>query len=465
MGKITHGRVLVLLFCLFLVFLILSCAIPPAFHKSSDPDALGDLEGKRAEGERVLCVDDNTEALLWRLRIIEEAKEEIIFSTFDLADDESGRAIMAALYAAAQRGVSVRILVDGLNGEIKLIGNDCFEALTAHELVQVKIYNKINLLTPWTVNYRMHDKYVIADRSVYILGGRNTRDLFLGEQREVYNIDRDILVYRGGESTDSSVYSLAEYFESVWSEDCNFELEARLRDGRLETGREALEKRYAETKAEYPQGFERVDWISETTEADSVILLFGETHNSNKAPLVWDSICAFASGSERVLIQTPYVVCGDEMYEDLSELCKSGTQVSIITNAVESGANPWGCTDYMNQKQNVLDTGCGVYEYMGDQSLHAKTVLIDDEISIIGSYNLDMRSTYLDTETMIVVKCKELNSELREKMEICMNDSKYVLSGGVEFFGDGYEEREIAFPKSLWYLFLRIVMIPLRHLL
>ena len=72
-----------------------------------------------------------------------------------------------------------------------------------------------------------------------------------------------------------------------------------------------------------------------------------------------------------------------------------------MTNAVESGANPWGCTDYLNQKQKVLGTGVSVYECLAGQSLHTKTVLVDDDISLIGSYNLDIRSTYLDTEMML----------------------------------------------------------------
>lgn len=40
------------------------------------------------------------------------------------------------------------------------------------------------------------------------------------------------------------------------------------------------------------------------------------------------------------------------------------------------------------------------------QSLHTKTILVDDHISMIGSYNLDLRSTYLDTELMLVIDCR-----------------------------------------------------------
>ncbi len=47
-----------------------------------------------------------------------------------------------------------------------------------------KLYNPINLMTPWKINYRLHDKYLIVDGKQYLLGGRNTNDLFLGEYKD-----------------------------------------------------------------------------------------------------------------------------------------------------------------------------------------------------------------------------------------------------------------------------------------
>ena len=87
--------------------------------------------------------------------------------------------------------------------------------------------------------------------------------------------------------------------------------------------------------------------------------------------------------------------------------------VEIITNDVASGANPWGCTDYLNQKEKIHATGVKVYEFMGKHSCHTKAVLIDDRMSIVGSYNMDMRSTYQDTELMLAVDSKELNAVIR----------------------------------------------------
>ena len=70
------------------------------------------------------------------------------------------------------------------------------------------------------------------------------------------------------------------------------------------------------------------------------------------------------------------------MYDDLSQLTDNNVSVEIITNDVAKGANPWGCTDYLNEKEKIWRTGVKVYEYMAPHSCHTKAVLIDDRMSI-----------------------------------------------------------------------------------
>ena len=55
-----------------------------------------------------------------------------------------------------------------------------FYGLSSHENVEIKLYNKANPLKPWKTMGRMHDKYLIADGKIYILGGRNTYNYFFG---------------------------------------------------------------------------------------------------------------------------------------------------------------------------------------------------------------------------------------------------------------------------------------------
>ena len=73
----------------------------------------------------------------------------------------------------------------------------------------------------------------------------------------------------------------------------------------------------------------------------------------------------------------------------MKAICSKSVKTELIINAVESGANPFGCTDYLNQKKAVRQTGSYVYEYVGTLALHTKTVLAGDTLSIVGSCNLD----------------------------------------------------------------------------
>lgn len=84
----------------------------------------------------------------------------------------------------------------------------------------IKLYNPINPYDSLENHYRLHDKYLIVDGKQYLLGGRNTNDLFLGEykDKEDRNIDREVLVCSDG--TNSSTEALTAYF----AEDMGFAL-------------------------------------------------------------------------------------------------------------------------------------------------------------------------------------------------------------------------------------------------
>ena len=146
-----------------------------------------------------MLIEDNGEALAERIRMLEHAKQSIVLSTFDFHSDISGKKMLAALWAAAERGVKVKILADGCNSWLRMTGNAYFYALASHENVTIKTYNPVNPLLPFHAMSRMHDKYVIVDDSLYLLGGRNVYDSFLGAQDGPKNYDRDVLVYHEGE--------------------------------------------------------------------------------------------------------------------------------------------------------------------------------------------------------------------------------------------------------------------------
>ena len=104
------------------------------------------------------------------------------------------------------------------------------------------------------------------------------------------------------------------------------------------------------------------------------------------------------------------------MYEDIASIASSGGALRIVTNSVSSGANPWGCADYLNEKRKILQTGASVTEINGEKSSHVKTALAGENLCFIGSFNLDMRSAYLNTETALLIDCPQLNAALRAEI-------------------------------------------------
>lgn len=446
------------IFVCWVVFAALCMVVPPLFHKSAE-DANIVRGGYGGPQERILSIDDNMDALLWRLRLIEAAQSRIVLSTFDFRDDNSGRDIMAALLHAADRGVQVRILIDGFNGVLQLRGSDNFWELASHENVEVRLYNPVSLLKPWKANYRMHDKYLIADDFAYILGGRNTDDLFLGNYVDTCNEDRDILVYETAPGEGRSFLQLEEYFERIWELPCCEPCKKR------EDAGEYLEDHYRELTERYPDAFLATDWEAATMETEGIELCTNPMGPENKEPLLWSRLVAEMERADNILIQTPYIICDEKMYRDLTELNSGNARTEIVINAVESGTNPFGCTDYLNQRENILETGSCIYEYLGEQALHTKTILAGESTSIVGSCNLDMRSVYLDTEMMLVIESKELNAMLRRQVEGYMEKSRRVLPDGTVTDGAAYVPAEQSRGKEIFYKVLRVLILPFRHLL
>ena len=113
----------------------------------------------------------------------------------------------------------------------------------------------------------------------------------------------------------------------------------------------------------------------------------------------------------------------------------------------------------------MLSTGSNVYEVMNEVAIHTKTFLVDEDISIVGSFNYDMRSTYIDTELMVVIDSKELNSRIRKCVEEYVPKSVEVLSNSQETAGPLYENWQLSKKKEMMYNCLRILIRPFRYLL
>ena len=406
---------------LFIIYMILGGSIPylnqpdvnNSFKKSFSAD---NFYSDKVSCDRATIIEDNGDALSERIRMIENAKESIILTTFDFCADTSGKQIISALMAASDRGVQVKVLLDGFNFWTHVEGNPYFYALMAKSNVKIRVYNIANPLIPWKGMSRMHDKYIIADTNIYMLGGRNTFNYFLGSGKGHKNLDRDVLIYNTG-SEDSSVYLLLEYFNNIWELDCckTWKYTDYVTNlPAVTNASKELTEIYKNMKKDHREWFVYCDYSLMTVPTNKVSLLSNPTHLYSKEPLVFWQLCKLMeNASDNVTIHTPYIICNDMMYDSFRRICNK-VDVTLMTNSPANNGNAFGAVDLILHKQDILDTGLNVIEYNGGISYHGKSLTIDDRLSVVGSFNMDMKSAYQDTELMLVIDSPQLNTMLTE---------------------------------------------------
>lgn len=400
-------------------------------------DTAATVEARAAEifedhetGERAMIIESSVAALEERLRLISQAKSEIVIVTYENHDGESTRDVLSAALHKAAEGVTVRFLVDGIAGRFDHMGGDLFRAAAAHDNVEVRFYNLIRPLTPWKHMGRMHDKYVIVDNAAYILGGRNMFDKFLGDYpAKDRSLDREVLVYNTDGGLDGSLGQLRAYFEGMWDGDDTsvFQPHRQISAERCEKVYAELDARYSRLKEQNPGLFEPFDYTAVTVPTQGIWLVSNPTGIYAKEPVVFAQLTAMMQkASDNVVIHSPYAVLNPWMRDVLKQVT-ARVNVTLMINAVENGANLVGSGDYLYHRGDVLSTGVELLEYAGGKSFHGKAVAIDDCLSVIGSFNMDLRSTYVDTELMLVIRSKAINAELRGYMDALHADCRHVI--------------------------------------
>ena len=173
------------------------------------------------------------------------------------------------------------------------------------------------------------------------------------------------------------------------------------------------------------------DYQKITVPTKKTTLVTNPTTIYGKEPVVFETLKQLMlQAKSKVIIHTPYAVFSKEMYEGIAQVKQQVPNTTMILNSIASGDNICASADYQKNRSKILGTGVSLYEYMGRQSTHGKSLIIDDDIAVVGSYNFDCRSTYVDTETMLVVQGKEITKQLEE-------DFSRLKSGSLKVNQDG----------------------------
>lgn len=411
--------------------------------------------------DRAMLLEDNGSAWSERLRLLNQAQEQIVLTTFDMRDSNSTQDILSVLLAKANQGVSVKILVDGANGWIRMEKSPLFHTINAHPNITLKLYNPVDLVRPWRNQYRLHDKIIIVDDLGYIIGGRNTHDYFIGTYDTASrSLDREVLVYntlhQTARSTESSLTQVQQYFDTMWNSDfCKVYFGRQTQPShRQEQQLRELEAHYVQLVRQHTDLFQELDFMQRTVPTSRITLLYNNPDVAAKEPEIFYQLCRLMNqAQEQVTIFSPYAVCNTYMITELQQIAAQTEDCKLLVNSVENGDNFFASADYLRHKADVLQSGFSVYEYDGGLSTHGKSLTIDDRLAIIGSYNLDLRSTYLSTETMVVIDSVELTAQLNNHFAAMLRDSRQLITPDTYSVPDHVQVAEVSpMKRVLWWV-------------
>lgn len=357
-------------------------------------------------------IEGNNDALKTRLALIDAATETIDISIYSIHNDHAKKIIYYALLDAADRGVKVRYLIDGFFEGGRYVDDPGLDYLSMHDNIEIKYYNEFSLTHPAEVHNRMHDKLLIVDGYYGLMSGRNIGDrYFVGET--LY--DRDVLVY----GVNSQVIDdMTTYFNQVYT----YPLSDVYENASDEAIRHTLESAYNLYTSTNP--IEQTLSTLETGAIQIIQALF--IHNPltaiPKQPVVLETLIQIAEDKDDIIIQSPYIVVTKNMKTLFDPLLDKN--ITFLTNSAATNSNIPAAGGYLRDRDAILDTGT-LYEYEGAM-LHAKSMVFGDDISVIGSFNMDPRSTYLSTESMLVIVSEPFNDTLRMHINTIIDDSVLI---------------------------------------
>ncbi len=431
---------------------------------SSSEDQQNTSLDKTQSDDRVFHIEDRYEAGLARINLIENAQEKIELSYYTVHPGLSRDILFSSIIEAADRGVNVRILLDGMFHGIKGEAKSAAYAFSYHPNIEMKFYEPFDPVRPWTWNNRLHDKILIADDQIALMGGRNIGDKYFG--REGYNgasNDRDLGIINMCGCNESTITEISSYYQYVWDHEFSQYAFPELSKNKEEMAIEKLDELRELHDFHlnvYKEAFNNEsDWLEQSVPVNNISFIHNPVVRMNKEPWVWKEITSLIENAEdSVLMQSPYIIPTEDMLQYLNLSQVNAAEITIITNSLAATPNLLAYSGYRESRNKIAASEAKLYEYQGpDESLHGKTFIIDGRISVVGSFNLDPRSTFLSTEVMVVVDSEEFAAMLMKEIEKDIKYNSLLVDGdGLYKENEFTETEEVPWIKStgVWLLSL-----------
>jgi cardiolipin synthase len=320
-------------------------------------------------------------------KAIESAQSFIHLEYYIFDDDEIGNKIINLLKIKAEQGVTVRFIYDDF-GSHGLADNTIEMMRLANIQVfpffEVKFYLLAN-----RINYRDHRKIIIVDGLIGFTGGINVSDRYVntGEAGRLYWRDTHVMI------EGPAVNSLQYHFIANW----NFCTDETLEINRMF----------------FPNIFEKKE-----NHEDLVQIVAGGPDYPTSG-IMLSFFTAIVNARERVYITSPYFIPNESIYDALKKAALSGKDTRLLLPGIsDSKIVNAAARSYF---KDLLSCGVRIFLYQKG-FIHAKTMVVDQNLSIVGSANMDGRSFDLNFEINAVVYSKKICTELSEAY---LNDINY----------------------------------------
>ncbi|MEO7200127.1 MAG: phospholipase D family protein [Dokdonella sp.] len=440
------------------------CAIASPF--SALADQARQRSSAQTPAHYVTLLEQGEESLLARIHLIRAARERIDIQTFIWAEDDAGWLLLDELLTAARRGVKVRIIADQLfsldntrwlaqlarahrNLEVRIYNP------TFHRAVTSPLAYAASIVCCFTrFNQRMHNKLFLVDGTYGIAGGRNHENRYFDWDQTFDYRDRDVLVI-GPEAGRQMNISFTQFWNYKRAQpltrlnDVNKRLIAELDDGsELQLPENIDWPRVEHLRARALDPVDIHQTFIEPTFRVSQVDYFSDRPDKQDSsaiqePILGDRIAKLiASAKDQIVLQTPYLVLSQPARELFRELHarRPAPQVIVSTNSLASTDAFYVYALSHKYKKRYLKLGFRIFEFKpfpadardlianyevlsggldadGYQrhgrapltrdgvrlGMHAKSIVIDNTITLIGSHNFDPRSDNYNTESGFII--------------------------------------------------------------
>ncbi|HVZ77301.1 MAG TPA: phospholipase D-like domain-containing protein [Gemmatimonadaceae bacterium] len=347
-----------------------------------------------SSGNRVSLLHDGPETFHAMLRAVEDAKESVELESYIYRSDEVGERFATALRAAAQRGVEVRVLMDGIGG--RGTSRAYVKSLRAAG-VDVRVFNRPGLRRWLGLVPRDHRKVLVVDDLVGITGGVGIgREWLTGVQKVRRSRWRDTALRVEG----PAAMDMSEAFDAMWT---------RAGGGKRRRGPRFL-RRAARGAHLDPS----------THESTLVGIIEGEPLRLRVAR----ALQVQAISAERsIWIASAYFIPSLSEVEALTGAARDGVDVRILVPGRND--HPWVTLLTRRYYRGLLLNGVRIWEWQGEM-MHAKTSVIDGSWVRVGSTDFNFLGVAINYELDAVVQDHALAYEAQQMFLDDLRNSREI---------------------------------------